>query len=276
MDDFIFSYYSFLPDSITHRDQYYIIKKDNSIYYLSEVIDDSKIRMQYHLSLKYPFYDSFILNCYSSIYSFYQNSRYVLFKKKKGFSFLQSSFLLFFSSYSLLWYYHWISRSDFLEDTYQKIKGIYSLIDDSFDYYLGLLEMAIFHLQDYKDAVGNGYIQHQKCNSFFNNSPLNIVIDFKERDFSEYLKFIFWNDLYQDIDISSLIYENRNQYNYSLVLARFLYPNYYFDIFDEVVFFHKNQNSLKKYLTRILEFQKYYETIVVEIEKYYPIKKISF
>ena len=276
MYQFILFSYFFLPDSIVKDKDYFIIKKNKDIFYLYEINDSHQVFMQYSYSLNYSFYDLFLVNRYHSIISKYQNSYYVLLKKRN--MNISTCFPVFssYSKISFFWYREWIKRSDYLEKVYSMIHNNYEFIDDSFDYYLGLLELSIFLLQDYQNIVGDGFLQQKKYDMLSLTNPLNIVIDVKERDFAEYLKYIFWNNQYQNINISDIIYQNRDVYDYHLVLARVLYPNYYFDEFDQVVFFHKDQSILKQYFIRSGEFRDYFHIISLEISKYCSIKKIPF
>lgn len=279
MNDFIFNYYHFRPSSITKHNNYYLVKSQNIKYYLYEVYDLEKVKKQYEIASYYSFYYSFVLNYNHSIFSEYHNHIFVLLSNN---NFLEQNYhfnfsnIIISSNYKNNWYYSWLKRSDFLEKKYYEIKGKYPIIDESFDYYLGLLEMSIYYLRNYNSILGNGYLQHEKYSKEELYNPLNIKIDFKERDFAEYLKNIFFSNEYLNINVSNLIYQNRNSYNFDLVFARILYPNYYFDIFDKIVFFNENEIELKKIIARIQEFRKYVNFILLEINKYYYIKKVSF
>ena len=278
MKDFISYYYNIDSFYISKDKEKYIIKHFNT-YYLYEVYDLDKLYKQYRISSNIAFYYSFIVNRFNSIISKYHNKLFVLFKINNKFNknikFIINP-LLYTVNYNCLWYYQLIKKSDFLEKNYLSIKGKYSLIDDSFDYYLGLLEMSIYYLRDFSDYVGDGYLQHVRISdsSFYN--PLAIKIDIKERDFAEYLKYLFWNNKYKNVNIHDLIYKNRNNYNFLLVMARILYPNYYFDVLEQIVFFDEDVQLLKEFTYRALEFRDYYNSLLIEIRKFYNIKKISF
>lgn len=279
MYDFIFNYYHFNPSSISKKNNYYLVAHDNYSYYLYEVYDLNKVKKQYEIASHYPFYYSFILNYYHSIFSEYHNHVFVLLKNnnllKVDYHYYFSNIIIL-SDYKNNWYYSWLERSDYLEDKYYEIKGKYPIIDESFDYYLGLLEMSIYYLRHYNYISGNGYLQHERYSKKELYNPLNIKIDFKERDFAEYLKYIFFSKEYLNIDISCLIYQNRNNYNFGLVFARILYPNYYFDVFDKIVFFNEDEIELKKIIDCVQDFKNYVNYILLEMNKYYYIKKVSF
>ena len=257
----------------------YIIKKGYNTYYFYEVYDLSKVLEQYSISKIMPFYYNFVFNKFNYIVSEFKKRYFVLLKINSNFDRHVSydSFLYIYAgSCKLMWYYQLIKRSDFIEENYLRIRGKYSVIDDSIDYYLGLLEMAIYYLRDFSNYIDNGYIQHEKITDSLFYNPLNIKIDLKERDFAEYLKYLFWTKKYRDINVNKLIEKNKDVYNYSLIMARLLYPNYYFDALDEVVFFNKDVTLVKEIVARHLEFKNYYFYLLSEVSKYYNIKKISF
>ena len=166
----------------------------------------------------------------------------------------------------------WIEKSDFIERYYETIKGKYENIDESIDYYMGMLELSILLLNKYQNYHEIGYLEHKKINKDSLNNPLNIKIDVKERDFAEYLKYLFFSNQYKSINISDLIINNKNNYNFNLVISRIIYPNYYFDIVDEILLEKENQRALLKIISRNKEYEKYIEKIIKTIKKIYPLE----
>lgn len=166
----------------------------------------------------------------------------------------------------------WIEKSDFIERYYETIKGKYENIDESIDYYMGMLELSILLLNKYQNYHEIGYLEHKKINNDSLNNPLNIKIDVKERDFAEYLKYLFFSNQYKSININDLIINNKDNYNFNLVISRIIYPNYYFDIVDEILLEKENQRALLKIISRNKEYEKYIEKIIKTIKKIYPLE----
>lgn len=273
MNQFIFYYYQFQPTKIKKEKDFYLIQYLDNIYYLYEVFDSKAVYKQYSMTKDIPFYDSFVFNKYCSIFSEFENHIYVLLNNNH---IKYSSIFFCEESFSLHWYYSWINRSDYLENCYSQIRNWIPVIDDSFDYYLGLLEMSIYYLRDYSHYKGRGYLQHKQYSIELIHNPLNIIVDVRERDFAEYLKYIFWNSEYLSINLHNLIEQNKNIYDFHLVMARVLYPNYYFDRFDDIIIHKENSDILKNIVSRNEEFQGYVLSLFSEIERYIPIKKVSF
>lgn len=154
-----------------------------------------------------------------------------------------------------------IRRSDYLEKLYFENRNKYNLIDSSIDYYISMLELSIYYLKEYDDSIRELYM----CNN---------IIDVRERYFSDYLKEIFFNNNYKNIDIEKIINKNNN-YNYDLVIARLFYADYYFDLVEDVFLEKKNQFELIDIIDRVDEYWDYLKYIISIVEKIYPIKKVS-
>ena len=115
---------------------------------------------------------------------------------------------------------------DIKNDYYESISINNIYIKETINYYIGLAENAIEFIK-YNDIYTDRlFICNCNKNELYN--PLNIVLDCKEREVGEIIKKeFFYNDLTID-EIRKII----NNYDIKKVIARLLYPNYYFDIVD--------------------------------------------
>lgn len=147
----------------------------------------------------------------------------------------------------LNWRNLWIIKADYIWKYYLAIKGKYEIVDESIDYFIALMEAAIYYLKDYD------YIFYRK--------------DIRERDFAEYLKYLFrenrTNDVYK-------LLENNN-YNYELVVARLLFPSYYLFCLEK--FINNGDNELFSVVNRVDEYENYIRDIVSKINEN-RVKKI--
>ena len=256
-----------------------VIKYNNEIYYLERIENPDEVIEQYNISKDYDIFYSFVINMNDSIVSQWNNGFYVLLKDNlKSFEDfnLDMNSLSVNSLISLNWRELWMRKSDYIEYYYANIVGKYKLVDESVNYYLGMLEMAIYYLYDYKDYNDAGFIVHKEFNknSLFN--PLNLKIDVKERDFAEYLKFIFYNNEYKNIDVEKLINKYKDYYNFELVIARLLYPNYYFDLFEKIILLEESENALLNIISRNQEYEVYLKKIITFIGTFFKVKKIDW
>jgi hypothetical protein len=71
------------------------------------------------------------------------------------------------------------------------------------------------------------------------------------------------------------LYKNHN-YNFELVFARVLYPNYYFDTLDDVFLDKIGDKDLLIYINRIKEFEEYLKMLYSEFSFYYKIKNVDW
>ena len=126
---------------------------------------------------------------------------------------------------------------------------------------------------DFHANFQNNQLHYMYLNSlkkYFN--PVYFKIDVKERDFADYLKYLFFSNQYKKIHISELISCGKNYFNYNLVFIRLIFPDYYFDIFDNIIL-GKDSSSLYNIIYKQNSYLDYIQMIRSEIEKVYPIKK---
>lgn len=183
------------------------------------------------------------------------------------------------------WLNLWINKIDYLEYHHEQNKKKYPLLNQSFNYFIGLSENAITYLNNTtklykKEKTDIGVTSHDYLDNTIYSlyNPLNIIIDHKARDIAEYIKLSFFNDNYS-------IYEQLDEYfkhNYfsiygiSLIIARILYPSFYFDYYDKIINNIENESSILKITSRIKEYEKYLQDIFIYFHKYYNIKDINW
>ena len=178
------------------------------------------------------------------------------------------------------WYYLWSKKNDFTEYQYTYQKGKSKILDESIDYYMGMAETAISYLkimQDENINTQNLYLSHKRIELKELYNPLNIVVDYKERDISEYLKYLFYNEQENNININEII--NIVQ-NYNLqperIYARLIYPTYFFDVCEKFDTEKNFENDLKKIIYNADKYEQYLKIIYNEFSKKFSIKKIDW
>ena len=159
----------------------------------------------------------------------------------------------------LKWLELWINKSDYIINYYNSIRGKYKIIDESIDYYIVMLEYGIYLLKDYSNYYDDIFMQHSIIldNGF-------LLEDVKERDFAEYLKYMFLHVKY-DIDVICKIMEE-GKYNYDLVVARLLFPSYYFYYFERVIN-DKDYDKMCDIVSRVGEYEIFLKRIVDKINE---------
>ena len=153
----------------------------------------------------------------------------------------------------------WESKIDYYEDKVREIHGKYINIDKSIDYYIGLSENAVVYLINNEIKISNVVLSHRRINiskggvDLYN--PINYVIDNRTRDFSEYIKDIFFNDnLSFEMFINYLEYMRFDRDEYILFIGRMLFPSYYFDLVDRIIDNNENDNILEGIINKQDEY----------------------
>ena len=167
------------------------------------------------------------------------------------------------------WSKAWSERINYYEIQINELAQNKKVILQSIYYYIGLAENAIAIADKYSEYSNqNNFIQHYRMNvpikkgEYFN--PGNMLIDSFVRDPAEYIK-------------SSFFFEKREESYYfdyintipltdisaNLLIARLLYPTYYFDIFDEVILNNAEENEL----ISIINTHERYENFIINLYK---------
>lgn len=185
------------------------------------------------------------------------------------------------------WANLWINKIDYLEYQLEQNYQKYPIITDSFNYFIGLTENAISYLnttlislKPEKNDIG--VISHdviQIDDSVYSiYDPLNIIIDHKARDLAEYIKISFFKDNYKIFDELDEYFKHNyfSFYGMHLLIARILYPSFYFELYDKIINKEINESELLKITSRINEYETYLQEIFNYLHKYYNIKDINW
>lgn len=302
MKETINYYYNLNPNRINKIFDYYYFYINNELYYF--VIYDRKID---DINAIYDFnrkmissnilVNEIINNKDSSVVTYVNKIPYILMKiyvninkniTLAEISYLSNSKILY--SNNLMrsnWALLWIRKIDYLEYHHEHNYQKYPLLSSSFDYFIGLSENAISYLNNTiknmsPDDSDIGVISHDIINiddtiySLYN--PLNIIIDHKSRDLAEYIKNSFFNDnfsIFEELD-EYFKYNYFSFYGINLLVARILYPSFYFDKYDEIVNEKIQESSILKITSRTDEYEKYLQDIFSYLKRYYNIKDIEW
>ncbi len=185
------------------------------------------------------------------------------------------------------WANLWINKIDYLEYLTNQNSQKYPLITNSFNYFVGLAENAISYLNSTisnptPERTDIGVISHDTIlitDSIYSiYDPLNIIIDHPSRDVAEYIKISFFKDNYKIFDELDEYFKHNyfSFYGINLLIARVLYPSFYFELYDSIMKKEKNESELLKITSRINEYENYLKEIFNYFHKYYNIKDINW
>ena len=282
IDEFLKNNYSLNQCNAVWDTDKWIIYSSDHVFYLIEVFNIDFVLDCVHLSSFLSYCNIILYNNQHQLVSIYENSYYVLLQRN-NFSFSEIhlnpnffSYYCFHYKIPFQWNKLWVQKSDYIEKYYHSIKGKYSIIDESIDYYLGLLELSISYISSYSNYDIQAYIVHFSFDEFQYYNPLNLKIDCIEREFAEYLKYLFFHNLYEKEKIEKLLYQYRNFFNYDFVIARMLFPSYYFLALERIVNSNDSYDEVLSIVSRIDDYREYVYWIIEYISCFCPIKKISF
>ncbi len=153
------------------------------------------------------------------------------------------------------WIKLWSMKIDYYEEQMKDLLKKYKLLNESIDYYIGLGENAISYLVYNNIKINNIVLSHKRIDinkgtfDFYN--PINFILDSRVRDFSEYIKNLFFNNRINFDTFKYYIdYMNFSRDEYILLMSRLLFPTYYFDIYDEIINNNLSEEKIKNVLDK--------------------------
>lgn len=228
-----------------------------------------------------------LLNKDNSVFTWYENKPYILLKQLKNADF-KISFqdvlnydVMISDSTKVDWKNLWQSKIDYYEYQINQLGFKHKKIKESFSYYIGLAETAILILNfvDIENVGTNICHKRINCDEKFEEfcNPTNIVIDNITRDIAEYIKI---NLLNEKINIETAL-EYINSVNFGndemlLLLARLLYPSYYFDIYDIVMQEKIGEDVLDYYIKKNVYYETFLKNLYMKAKFNYKIPQIEW
>ncbi len=236
---------------------------------------------RYMLSRGIPVYE-IVLTVWNNVAFDFENNLYVLMKlpninnRTIGINDLNMfKGLLGDNKYNLLdkshWSLFWENRVDYVEKQVYEFDGKYPLIEESVSYYIGLCENAISYFNHNRVSNVKLEICHRRVTNdmdlleFLN--PLSLVIDYGVRDVAEYFKSFVLNSNYTETEIMEFLNGiNLGRLDAILFIVRFMFPSYYFDLYDQVISSYRDEGILND----IIKKHRYIESVLVILfRKYY-------
>lgn len=277
MKNLINYYYNLILTKYKKNEEEFFFVVDNINYVFLPVYEDINILYKKYLLINSNkrYCHEIIINKDKSIVTLYDGKPYILLRKKFYLNDLITLDdiieydILIYDAEKLGWKEMWKSKIDYYEYQINQLGIKYKCLKQCFNYYVGITETALslLNLVDYNKV--DFYICHKRImykehmDTFYN--PLNIIIDSRTRDIAEYLKINYLND---EIDLNDTIAcIDRLNFSYNeiiLLLARLLYPSYYFDMHDKIVQGKLNEEKLQILTKKNAK----YEAFLKEIYKY--------
>ena len=235
-------------------------------------------------------FDQIIRNINSKLMTNINGKNYLLLEKSNKKTSIEDELLnyykvllpsqLYFNIDRTDWVYLWSEKIDYIE--YQKIhlKGEYPLLEESINYFIGMAENAIMYVRNcFKEDsnLDDLVLSHKRIISKEFNSPINLIVDHRSRDISEYLKYLFFTNDYDYIKINQYLQKlNLNSYMYKLLYGRMLFPTFYFDKYDDIVNKNKSEKEILAILKKVEAYEDFLKNIYLIINQNTAIKKVDW
>ena len=280
--NFINNYYEFNHNNNYYR--LYILNEEYNIYNYNNIYTINKELINNTLM------SEVILNKDKNIITTYNNINYILLKINcninKNITLEEIDYLSktkIVNNIKSNWGLLWSKKIDYLENLISENGKKYPQVVNSFNYFVGMSENAISYYNNIEiDNNMMYYISHKvlrptdKVDSLYN--PLNIIYDYRVRDVAEYIKNSFWTDNH---NILIIIKDYLNKYKMStlgahLLFGRLLFPSFYFDLYEDIFNYNKDEKILNNIISRIDEYEEYLNSIIIYFKRFYPIDEIEW
>lgn len=280
--NFINNYYEFNHNNNYYR--LYILNEEYNIYNYNNIYTINKELINNTLM------SEIILNKDKNIITTYHNINYILLKINcninKDITLEEIDYLSkvkIVNNNKSNWGLLWSKKIDYLEELISENGKKYPQVVNSFNYFIGLSENAISYYNNI-DIDNNmmHYISHKrlkptdKVDSLYN--PLNIIYDYRVRDVAEYIKNSFWTDNHNIYnELNNYLYKNNLSLNeVKLLISRILFPSFYFDLYEDIFNYNKDEKILNNIISRIDEYEEYLNSIIIYFKRFYPIDEIEW
>ena len=181
------------------------------------------------------------------------------------------------------WGQLWEKKIDYLEELINENGKKYPLIVNSFNYFVGMTENAISYYSSISIGDDINYvISHRSIKigdtieSLYN--PLNIILDYRVRDMAEYIKISFFKNnklIFKEIQ-EYLISNNLSLVEVQLLVARLLYPSFYFDMYDDIMIDNQEEKILTFILANLDNYEIYLSNVIGLIRQRYNVDEIAW
>ena len=292
------------------------IKQYIEYYYNLENINITKIKEYYRLDYKntnylfmpltrYPIeilqinrvinndanYDNIVLNIKNQLITYIDGKNYILVRLSKNsanynlYNQIEKSKIVYLPNEMIdkitktNWDILWSKKIDYIEYQLNNLDND-NIVFNSVWYYIGMAENAISYVNETLSLSSNHrlYVSHKRINEQFFNNPLNLIVDYRSRDISEYLKYIFLKKEYDYIEIKEKLQKlNLDEFLCRMIYGRLFFVTFYFDIFDSVINGNKeNKLLLRNIINRADEYEDYINSIYDILAQIKKIPRIGW
>ena len=290
-------YYDIDIKSVRNEKKFYYFKYNGSFYTLLLFKDEASFLLfqkKKYVFDRIPFF--YVVNSkYGGFFVIDNGNVYILFKINLNYNrFISFEDLLDYRFYiesgpffKISWAELWKMKIDYFEKYFVEKDIMIFDLNVLANYYIGLGENAITYLNNslyeynYKPSFEDFVLSHDRVGAndtlleWYN--PLNVVIDYKVRDFAEYLKSLFFMNKYEYGEIEKYLQlSDFSEVEFQILYSRLLFPSYFFDEFESFINEKAGEEELLNFVNIINEYEKYLKKIYAIIFKISHISMIEW
>lgn len=179
----------------------------------------------------------------------------------------------------------WSNKIDYFEYQMSQIGNQFPIINESFGYFIGMAENSITFLKNNQneDILYPLNITHKRITVdsklFDLCNPLNLIIDSRVRDVCEYFKSQFFNNdeyIILEKSINYIESNNLSQYECLLFFVRMLFPSFYFDLYEHVIFDDVSETKILNIISKINKYESFLGELNLYLKRKYNIETIDW
>lgn len=275
---------------IYNNEKYYLV-----IYNRNDKIDEI-INLSLFLEKQNVLINEIYVNKDNNYLSIIENIAYYLYKPLVNESVkIKLSEISYFSlipinykNYNLRasWNELWEKKIDYLESQINEMGKKFPILVESFNYFVGMIENAICYikntlLEEKPTIFDTPVLSHRIISNrmlireFYD--PVNVIIDHKARDVSEYIKKSYINgnnNIYNELNEYFKIHRF-STYGIRLLIGRLLYPSYYLELYDQVMT-GGSEREILILINKVNEYECFLKTIFIYFKQKYSIPDIEW
>lgn len=190
------------------------------------------------------------------------------------------------NSYKNNWGELWSEKVDYFEYQISELGKGKDIIIDSFSYFLGLAENAIFMVN--KANKNNDYgkddlitLSHRRV--FYPNyllnycNPISYIVDLFVRDVAEYIKSCFYKGEDALLEVETFLKSIKlSNYSYQMFFARLIFPSLYFDLYENAIESKEKEEDIIEVIQKVDEYEYFMKNVYILISNYSKIDKVDW
>lgn len=177
---------------------------------------------------------------------------------------------------------NWKLRVDLIEKQVIEYNKEFPIIKKSINYFLGLAENAISYANNIKNEKNEKIVlSHTRLRKKLNvqtiYNPLLFIMDYNSRDVSSYLKMNYVNETNVLDELEEAIFNKEfTAFEINILYSRMLYPDYYFDEIEEIIYHRKNEEKIRTIIRNIKKYEKMLIELHIMLKKYINIEPVEW